>query len=86
VFTFLIPVLVVVNVPARILVRPLSPNRRRLAAAGFRASGHAGQPSRIALVFSAGAEELSKREQLKGKNYGLRVRLSFCKLSNDVGR
>ena len=63
VFTFCIPVLVVVNVPARILVRPLeSAIARRLAPARLCHRGHGGQPGGVALGVSAGAVELSERE------------------------
>ena len=49
IFTFLIPILVVVNVPARILAQPLVPE---LAAGRFCPVGHRGQPGRLAYGYS----------------------------------
>ena len=70
VFTFCIPVLVVVNVPARILVRPVeSAVARRLVSARLCPVCHGGQPGRLALGVSAGAGELSEREQLRGEGH-----------------
>ena len=62
VFTFVIPVLIVVNVPARMLVWPL--DAKQLAAGRFCDSGDRRQPGRLALGISVGAAELSQREQL----------------------
>ncbi len=69
---FCIPVLVVVNVPARMLVRPITPQSLgRLALARFRDPGHGGQPCRLALGVPAGPVELSQREQLKSGEIGV---------------
>ena len=62
VFTFVIPVLIVVNVPARMLVWPL--DEAELAAGRFCDSGDRRLPGRLALGISVGAAELSQREQL----------------------
>ena len=52
VFTFCIPVLVAVNVPARILVRPLQPQSAgRLVPARLCPRGHGGQPGGSRWVF-----------------------------------
>ena len=64
VFTFVIPVLVVVNVPARLLAKPLDEQNWPLA--GFAIAGHRRHPGRLALDFSAGHAQLPQRQQLDG--------------------
>ena len=61
-FTFVIPVLIVVNVPARMLVLPLETKYWPLA--GVRDSGDGRLPGRLPLGVSDGARQLSQREQL----------------------
>ena len=56
-FTFVLPILIVVNVPARLLAKPLQPEYWYLAA--VRDCGHGCQPCRQPLGFSAGTFELS---------------------------
>ena len=63
-FTFIIPVLVVVNVPARLLAQPLRPESPDGAAA-VRACGHGGQPGRLPLGVQPLAAQLPQREQLR---------------------
>ena len=54
-FTFIIPVLIVVNVPARLLVWPLRPETPAdWFLPAVRPAGHAGQPGRLALGLPAG--------------------------------
>ena len=60
--TFLLPVLVVVNVPARLLAKPFQP-RVRLARR-VRHPGHRRLARRQPLAVPAGAVELSQRQQL----------------------
>ena len=61
-FTFVLPVLVVVNVPARMLAKPLQPEY--CVPGRVRDRRHRRQPRRQPLGVSAGAVELSQREQL----------------------
>ena len=49
-FTFIIPVLIVVNVPAQIIARPIAPDGTRVwPLAALRALRHRRQPRRLAL-------------------------------------
>ena len=61
-FTFCMPVLVVVNVPARLLAKPLDEQNWRLA--GFRHRGGRRLAGRLALDLPAGHAALPQREQL----------------------
>ncbi len=62
-FTFVIPVLIVINVPARMLVWPLESQQWPLAA--FASVGGRRQRGRLALALSGGTEQLPQREQLR---------------------
>ena len=63
-FTFVLPVLIVVNVPARMLAKPLQAEYCVFGA--VRDLRDRRQPRRQPLGFSAGTVELSQREQLNG--------------------
>ena len=71
------PVLVVVNVPARILVRAHPAGTAvGLAASVFHRRRHSGESRSVAVAISASAHELSQREQLRiGACFGRRRRL-----------
>ena len=64
-FTFVVPVLVVVNVPARLLAQPLHPRAWwEWPLAGFAVAGHRAEPARFALGVQSGPAQLPQREQL----------------------
>ena len=66
VFTFVIPVLVVVNVPARLLAQPLRPHSSLdWGLATFALVATAAQPARLALGLQPGTAQLPQREQLR---------------------
>ena len=79
-FTFCIPVLVAVNVPARILVRPVVPQSRGgLVPARLRPRGRGGQSAGVAVGVSAGdRRSYRSAKQLREPCY--ETRLQFQRL------